>query len=106
MISQLQRWSKKLFFIPQIANPQILGLITLSQIRKFLRWASPQIANRQIVIINPQIPNLQTSTNAHRDFAELNCGPTTFAPNCELYIQLVHTFSIVILGQLEGATMY
>ncbi len=30
----------------QIANPQILELIiTQSQIRKFLRWASPEIEN-------------------------------------------------------------
>jgi hypothetical protein len=44
------------FFVgPQIANPQILGLIPQSQIRKFLRCASPQIANPQICYVNPQI---------------------------------------------------
>jgi hypothetical protein len=32
----------------QIANPQILGLSPQSQIRKFLRYASLQIANLQI----------------------------------------------------------
>ncbi len=62
------------------------------------------MANPQIVIINPQISNLQTSINAQRDFAEFICGPPTFAPNCELYIQVVHN-SCIILGQLEGATM-
>jgi hypothetical protein len=36
------------FFTPQIANPRILGLIPQSKIRKFLRCASPQIANPQI----------------------------------------------------------
>jgi hypothetical protein len=42
---------------PQIANPQILGLIPLLQIRKFLRCTSPQIANPQIFMIKPQIAN-------------------------------------------------
>ncbi len=35
---------------PQIVNPQILGLISQSQIRKFLKCASPQIANRKFQI--------------------------------------------------------
>jgi hypothetical protein len=39
----------------QIANPQILGLVTLKQILKFPRYASSQIANPQIYLINPQI---------------------------------------------------
>jgi hypothetical protein len=39
----------------QIDNHQILGLIPLVQIRKFLRCASPQISNSQIFMINPQI---------------------------------------------------
>jgi hypothetical protein len=46
----------------QIANPQILVLIPLSQIRNFLRYASPQIANPQIFMIIPQIANPQIST--------------------------------------------
>jgi hypothetical protein len=46
---------------PQISNPQILWLIALSQIRKFLRYASQQIANPQIFIINPQIATPQIS---------------------------------------------
>jgi hypothetical protein len=41
----------------QIANPQTLGLIPLSQIRKSLGCASPQIANPQIFMINLQIAN-------------------------------------------------
>jgi hypothetical protein len=36
----------------QIANPQILGLTPLSQIRKFLMHAIPQITNPQIFIVN------------------------------------------------------
>ena len=36
---------------PQIANLQILGLIRLSQIRKFFRYASPQIVNPQILLL-------------------------------------------------------
>jgi hypothetical protein len=36
------------FVCSQIANPQILGLITQSQIRKFLSCASPQLENLQI----------------------------------------------------------
>ncbi len=36
------------FFSPQIATPKILGLIPQSQIRKFLRCVSLQIANPQI----------------------------------------------------------
>ncbi len=53
--------SKLYFRSSQIANPQILELIPLLQIRKFLRYASPQIANPQIA--NPQIANLQNTTN-------------------------------------------
>jgi hypothetical protein len=37
-----QRWAPKLFFCPLITNPQIHIFILLSQIRKFLRCASPQ----------------------------------------------------------------
>jgi sorbitol-specific phosphotransferase system component IIBC len=50
-----QSWASILFLSPKIANPQILGLILLSQIRKFLRCVNPQIANPQIFMINPQI---------------------------------------------------
>jgi hypothetical protein len=42
---------------PQIANWQIFGLIPLSQIRKFVTCASPQIANSQVFMINTQIAN-------------------------------------------------
>jgi hypothetical protein len=42
-------WVRNVFVVsPQIANPQISGLIPQSQIRTFLRFASPQIANPQI----------------------------------------------------------
>ncbi len=46
---------------PQIANPHILGPILISQIRKFLRCANPQIENLQIFMISPQIVNPQIS---------------------------------------------
>ncbi len=48
---------------PQIAIPQIPGLILLSQIHKFLRYASMHIANSQTFMINRQIANPQISTN-------------------------------------------
>jgi hypothetical protein len=47
---------------PQIANRQILGLIPLSQIRKFLRYASQQIANLPVCVINPQISTKYCTT--------------------------------------------
>jgi hypothetical protein len=46
---------------PQIANLQILGLILLSQIHKYLLSDSQQIANPQIFMINQQIANPQFS---------------------------------------------
>jgi hypothetical protein len=42
---------------PQIANPQILGFVPLSQIRKFLRCGSPQI--RKFAMFNLEITNPQ-----------------------------------------------
>jgi hypothetical protein len=50
------------FKSPHIAYPQILGLIPMSQIRKFLSCANPQKANLQIFVINPQIANPHIST--------------------------------------------
>ncbi len=50
------------FFInksPQIANPQVLGLIPKSQIRKLLGCASQLSKNLQTYIVNPQIANPQ-----------------------------------------------
>jgi hypothetical protein len=79
-----QRWARKFFLkSPQIANPQILGLISLSQILKFLKYASPQIANEQIFMINPQIANQLCDL-----FAE---GPQIgrFAI-CETYLRTAH----------------
>jgi hypothetical protein len=71
------------FLSPQIANPQILGLISLSQILKFLRYASPQIANEQIFVINPQIANQQSDP-----FAE---GPKFGKFEiCETYLRTAH----------------
>jgi hypothetical protein len=53
--------SQTFFKGPQIANPKILGLIPLSQIRKVLRCVGSQIANQQIFINNSQIENPQNS---------------------------------------------
>ncbi len=60
-LSQAKRWARISFVSPQIANLQILGLIPQSQIRKFMRCASPQITNPQIVclVYSPQIANPQ-----------------------------------------------
>jgi hypothetical protein len=43
------------FKSPQVANPQILDLILLSQIRKFLNYACPHVANPQIFMNNQHI---------------------------------------------------
>jgi hypothetical protein len=51
---QLSEQSYILYFT-QIANPKILGLVPLPQIRKFLRYASPQIENPQTFMIISQI---------------------------------------------------
>jgi hypothetical protein len=49
---------KLTFFLSrQIVNPHILGLVSLSQIRKSPMCASPKIANPQIFMINPQTTN-------------------------------------------------
>jgi hypothetical protein len=61
-----QRLANKLIFKVQIANPQTLGLISLSQNRKFLRCASPQIAIPQIFMINPQIRKFLKNTAQHK----------------------------------------
>jgi hypothetical protein len=60
--SNLQKWAINFCLSPQMAIPQILGLIQQSQIRKFLRHASPQTANPQIFMLYLQIANLQVST--------------------------------------------
>ncbi len=44
-IGEILSISQKIFFVsPEIINPQMLWLILQSQVRKFLRCASPQIA--------------------------------------------------------------
>jgi hypothetical protein len=57
-----QEVGKLNFLKAQIANPQILGLILLSQTRTFLMHASPQITNPQIFIVNPQIRKFLQNT--------------------------------------------
>ncbi len=52
------------YLSPQIVNSQILVLILLLQIRKYLRYASPQIANLQIFMNNPEIANPLIQNNA------------------------------------------
>jgi hypothetical protein len=71
----LQRWPHEFSFsITQIANPQILGLIQPSQIRKFNRCASLPIANLQFFLL---IHKLQTLTIPRRD-SLLITNPQTF----------------------------
>jgi hypothetical protein len=43
------------FYSPQIDNPQILGLIPLLKIRRFLKCASALIANRKYFTNNLEI---------------------------------------------------
>ncbi len=47
------------FFV--ISQSQIRKFLRWAQIRKFLRWASPKSQVRKLVLINPQIANLQIS---------------------------------------------
>ncbi len=54
--------SSKLFKSPQVANPQILDHIPLSQICKFLNYACPHVANPQIFMINQQINKFLQNT--------------------------------------------
>jgi hypothetical protein len=60
-----QRWASKLFFLKS-ANQKSANswAHSLPQIRKFLRFASPQIANPQIFMIYPQISNQQSKSTA------------------------------------------
>jgi hypothetical protein len=54
----LNKGGHAIFFVsPQSANLQILGLIPQSQVRKFLRCASPHRKIRKFGMINPQIAN-------------------------------------------------
>ncbi len=58
---RLSNCSQIFFKSPQIENLEILRLILISEIRKFLMCASLQIANPQIFMINPQITKLHIS---------------------------------------------
>ncbi len=49
---------KHFFIRPQIANPQILGLIPQSKIRKFLRYSGPQI--RKGFFLQIEYPQITT----------------------------------------------
>jgi hypothetical protein len=49
----------------QNTNQQVLGLILLLQIRKFLRCASPQILKPKIFMIDQQITNPHFHTKLH-----------------------------------------
>jgi hypothetical protein len=57
----------------KVRKSQILALISLSQIRKFLRYASPQIANPQIaqksrLFTRSQIAKMIGSANCKNDW--------------------------------------
>ncbi len=68
---ELPKQGKLTFFEgSQMANPRILGLIPLSQIRKVLRRVGPQIVKLPIFINNSLIPKLlfkkqQNSVSKH-----------------------------------------
>jgi len=55
---------QRIFLSPQVANSQNSSahFFPLLQIRKFIRCASPQIANPKIFMISPQTANPQIST--------------------------------------------
>jgi hypothetical protein len=62
-LSQAKRWARISFVSPQIANPQILGLIPQSQICKFMRCAAPQIANTLIENLRKNILDYEMPCN-------------------------------------------
>ncbi len=74
-LSHDQRYGKQTFFksanrksanswaYSAVANPQILGLIPLLQIRKFRMCGILQVANLLIFIINPKNANPHISAN-------------------------------------------
>ncbi len=67
------------FFSHKSANPQVLGLIPLSQICKSLGCFRGQVPTPQFSIIflfNPQITNLQISLV----FQSPNCASANFSP--------------------------
>jgi hypothetical protein len=47
-LSKFQKWTRNFFVSLQIANPQMSGPVPQLQIRKFLKCASPQMANSKI----------------------------------------------------------
>ncbi len=57
-------WQANFFWSPQTANPEILVLIPLPQIRKFLRRAHPQIESSEIFMNNLRITNMQSSSES------------------------------------------
>jgi hypothetical protein len=72
---------------PRIANPQILWIIPLLQIRKFLRIARQQIANPQIFMINLQITNVCQSANGKSaNFFTMEQNDDPFSPFLALQI--------------------
>ncbi len=81
----------KLTFVksPQIANPKILGLIPLSQIRKFLWCASPEVVNPQIFMNYPQILYLEKVAIFLRTFESFKSanrlGPQIANPQRAIY---------------------
>ncbi len=77
-----------LFHKQKIENPQILGLIPLSQILIFRRCASPQIANPQIFMINSQIVNPQISTKYCTTTVCLKRVPKAVPLNDFYYVQI------------------
>ncbi len=59
-----QRWASKQ--TPQITTPQILGLIRLSQIRKFLRFAGDKSPNRKFAhFLRTNLSNLDNLLIGH-----------------------------------------
>jgi hypothetical protein len=69
----------------QIRN---LQLIPLSQIRKLLRRASPQIANQQIFMSNLKIANLQISTKYRPTHVSKQPQKWSFSKDFSYFVQI------------------
>jgi hypothetical protein len=81
-VLQAEVGKQTLFKSLQIANPQILGPIPLSQIQK-LRWANPQIANPRI-------------TTKYCTTLSLNIPKVVFLTDCFIQIWIKALFVILV----------
>ena len=74
----------------QIANRQDLGLIPLSQVRAFLGCVSPQTTNPQILMVYPQIPKPQIST----EYFTILCFRTVLKVTFVTWFYILYKFEL------------